>query len=1470
MSGKSKLVEEALRIAREGIEGLAKSEDKTPQELLGGFANQKPRVPFEEWRYEFEPTAELLPSKEFNPESFKPGDVIIPLVGDRTSTGRKITSIAGEKLETPAITEGGPDYMRGPSQQEDKSVWASGKNVITGLEKRIENALRASEAKGYKDPNVYGSYVTMGPQSGDFSTHTAEAIMGMLPSAKIKRADAKEFDSAMREKFADWPGIMSPKAADYVINANAGEHRKAFIDAMDTAYWRDRGFPDASLARYATTTPELVSAPTEAAGYNIARITPSEKPEVITEIHRSYPSTMHGEYVGGLPAGLTRDELFTQFSRGFDADPPARNYVMAKRRSFGMDPNAFQVMEGQDIEDLIRKVTALKNEYAEGGAVEDEDSWLNTALTVARNAADKATFGTAKYAGAGADYLSDAALDALGYENDADYMRSLAEQDYALKEGEEKRPLAAGVGDIAGYAVPYIVAGPAGGALSTLGYVSDYGGKIGKTGSLFMRSLGYADGGEVDDDINDALRIAKADGGGSGSVFMTDANGVDYDAQGNVIPQQERAGVIEAGEPENYESTVKPLIEAAVMPMDREGMTEPSLLDTMKYATQAAAAGQPADTRGDANWNKMRTEAVRRAMGAPESGASSPYKGPFSYNPADMAAFANTLIDFSPVALGEVAHDVPYEAGRTGDYGAAAIEGGINALATAPGLQAAGAAGRGAVNLLRKNPKIAAGLAGSALVADPSQAEAGPARWFSKALEVARQVKRVPQKPVKTKGKKTVPAVLDWGPGIPLDKLAYLNDDEMALIQAKRMFKGKRGYKGIPAFPDPGDTAYGDRGQGTSSSSGLGNNTGGNYSSNDSHYGNSTGNSTVGSNTNGGSNSGSSSYSGNTSAAGTNTTGGSESGTSTSAAAASSGSSGTGASAGSPDKNKTSGPSSGPTSQPARTETSYSNTATSPSTPPVTRGFSAPGNYNPVTSAPSTMASEAALDRIASGSSVIGNTAVGGYTAPKFQDRVPTSVSYTPPTDEGPVDTTGANSPFADPEVSQYDADNPSLAGAVGQYSQYRSPPSPTTSAYTNAMNQVYANQDAQNFGDDMGLPRGGGYTRVMDPTPTSYSPTPSQYTPSDMAGTTSAYGTLSGPNVGLGFNPATPGTYASNAAVAADQANPAQNAAGLGSVKQITDRVPEYSAPKTIFDRVPAYSEPNPAISGVPAPTQYGPVVATTEDPYNQRYAVAANLLGQVPIAQPSYDATAGAATTPPLGTNSTNPFYSSPAQQAADIRRAVALAQGPATTPTVINVPGGDLPVAPSLKNPFYSSPSEQAGDVRRAVALAQGPATNVVPASQQKTVPAGEYDYNSAQDPVNSMKPIYPGDEDQPSYMSPQQQTAYLQSLGDTRSSETQTPFGREDVVRDSLNQNDNVNTEETTDKNKPEKTEKDRERIRRLGRLKKNYMYSDYKAKLPRADRDISNFNKFNKRFFNEGGKVGDSVEAAIRLAKSKLL
>lgn len=287
-----------------------------------------------------------------------------------------------------------------------------------------------------------------------------------------------------------------------------------------------------------------------------------------------------------------------------------------------------------------------------------------------------------------------------------------------------------------------------------------------KTGIMPPWTYEKADGGAIDD----AIRIAK-DVGGSTPVLMEDAKGNKYDAKGNIIlplilgpnparvsdPTLERAGMMDIGEPENYEAEVKPFIEAATAPMNY-AVEDPagysglpvstgtlqtdglSLLDTMKAAAQLAASGQPIDEYGEGNWGQAREKAVRRFVGAPEGGEQSPYRGPFTYNPSDTANYINTLAGFSPYGWAELAHDIPYEAVRTGDYRNAAYEGGLNALFSAPGIAALGLAGRAGINAIRKNPKLASAIAAAATGAGsyflPNDAEADYP--INKALQLTR------------------------------------------------------------------------------------------------------------------------------------------------------------------------------------------------------------------------------------------------------------------------------------------------------------------------------------------------------------------------------------------------------------------------------------------------------------------------------------------------------------------------------------------------------------------------------------------------------------------------------------------------------------------------------------------------------------------------------------------------------------
>jgi hypothetical protein len=665
------------------------------------------------------------------------------------------------------------------------------------------------------------------------------------------------------------------------------------------------------------------------------------------------------------------------------------------------------------------------------------------------------------------------------------------------------------------------------------------------------------------------------------------------------------------------------------------------------------------------------------------------------------------------------------------------------------------------------------------------------ANLVDKALEVARKVRSVPKKPVKTKGKKTVPEALDWGPGIPLDKLAYLNDEEMALVQAKRMFKDKRNYKGVPAFPDPGDTAAGDTGQGTSSSGGLNDGGGstygggggsdsgaggdggmGSYGGGDSGAGGGTGGGSdsgggtsggVGGGTGGGSDSGTGGTSGGGSdsgAGGTDSTGG----TSTSGGTGTSSTSGTSPSG-------STGPTSGSLSQPARTEAS-SYSATSAPTPPS--GYQSYGGYNPVSSAPSSMASEAAMDRIASGSSVIGNTTPQGYAEPKIQDSVaPVSYSQTP---------TVSLSNLADPSLQEAADKSFATSNTWKGLSGYGSLNTPQETA--------------------------------MSQPSVSTSPAATQaadgYMPSDMRGTTRSFGTLSGPNQGLGYSPTAPGSVSTTPAAAQVD----------NSYSPTTVSTSAYAQPE-LNEAAQNYAFNNPTARWGDF-SNYGAVRSTPQ--------TEAVMVANQPVME------SGASTPPAAAVSPTNPFYSSPAEQAADIRRSVALAQGPARAPTVINIPGGDIPVGTTQP-------------------------TGVVPASADEAAPVvspdDQYAYDPAQDPANYMRPIYPGDEDGPSYLSPERRADYLNDLGGTRSSERPPPQAVQPPRKEEVPQEE-------------EKKRKRRPRPKDDKYVYRDYMYNEYGPVGARPDADIVAFNRFNKRNFNKGGRIGDSVDAALRIAKSKLL
>ena len=152
------------------LQELADLAGMTPREYGTRFSKVLSKTPYEEWSYTHQPYRDMQERKIFDPQSMKSGDVIIPFFGDLTAAGQRITNINSNRLHFPTDTEGGESYMR-----MTPDIWASGQSIVSGLANKAEAGIEASKKLGYENPDVYGFHVGMGPQSGDFSIHTAKS-----------------------------------------------------------------------------------------------------------------------------------------------------------------------------------------------------------------------------------------------------------------------------------------------------------------------------------------------------------------------------------------------------------------------------------------------------------------------------------------------------------------------------------------------------------------------------------------------------------------------------------------------------------------------------------------------------------------------------------------------------------------------------------------------------------------------------------------------------------------------------------------------------------------------------------------------------------------------------------------------------------------------------------------------------------------------------------------------------------------------------------------------------------------------------------------------------------------------------------------------------------------------------------------------------------------------------------------------
>ena len=251
-----------------------------------------------------------------NPESLLQ-KTLVPVAGDLSMTGGTVSQIAGIPLRQAVERQGGREFMLLKPNVKQGVAWASEPAAASG---KTEN-LRMFADKG---EDALGIFLGMSPKGINFSHHMAQGMVGQLPTLPITKQAYKELREDVRKTwikdpdtgvkrypFKDFAGVDSPNI--YELMSKDGQLRKAIVESMSKAKFRNEGFPRWEDTAKVMNDPNLFQGE---AGRSMFIAQPGAGPLVPKFKHESYSMGIPGQYYGGLQAksgeivGAPADLLF--------------------------------------------------------------------------------------------------------------------------------------------------------------------------------------------------------------------------------------------------------------------------------------------------------------------------------------------------------------------------------------------------------------------------------------------------------------------------------------------------------------------------------------------------------------------------------------------------------------------------------------------------------------------------------------------------------------------------------------------------------------------------------------------------------------------------------------------------------------------------------------------------------------------------------------------------------------------------------------------------------------------------------------------------------------------------------------------------------------------------------------------------------------------------------------------------------
>lgn len=317
----------------------------------------------QQYKHDIEQLHEFSEPKQLSIEDLQ-GGVLAPIPGDRTITGYGIKAVNEVPLSEASVQYGGPSYGHKKADEGFADFWASNASAAKGAQNRIALA-------GESGKPVYGMYVSMAPESGQFALHNADALIKQLDAYNPSKKQVKAFDNLMREKFPEFVGLKDPELMSQLRKES--EMRKYLVDRMERPTITEAlDLPSGLATRHAITEPALRDTPTGLSGFSVGRMKPEEKLAYGQYYqHPTYDTKIPGEYMGQMEMQLPWEYFFPDVAKRIAESPKHAEHAFG---TFKASKDAFQPVT-QEMIDRIMTLNELykAGNFKKGGTVKMAD-----------------------------------------------------------------------------------------------------------------------------------------------------------------------------------------------------------------------------------------------------------------------------------------------------------------------------------------------------------------------------------------------------------------------------------------------------------------------------------------------------------------------------------------------------------------------------------------------------------------------------------------------------------------------------------------------------------------------------------------------------------------------------------------------------------------------------------------------------------------------------------------------------------------------------------------------------------------------------------------------------------------------------------------------------------------------------------------------------------------------------------------